>query len=360
MQDWYRFRKCILGVLIVQLSLAVFTTAQNKKSGVRIRKDETDQRVDVLVNGKPFTSYVWSSDLKRPILYPIRTATGTTVTRGFPLEPRTGESVDHPHQVGLWLSYGDVNGVDFWNNSIYRKPEERQHMGTVVHRRIVRTRNGSSRGDLKVEADWLMPNGKVILNETTEFVFRAGKDLRSIDRITTLTTLDQKVVFNDSKEGMFGMRVSRELEQPAKEPIRLVGANGQPSAEKILDNRNISGEYRSSEGKIGDDVWGTRAKWALLSGKVGGEEITLAIFDDPKNVGFPTYWMTRGYGLFAANPLGQKAYATEKREQDIKEMKFTLGPKRSVRFRFRLVILSQKETPEQIESLYREFIKESK
>ena len=359
MQKFYCFRKYLPSLLLIQLSLAVFINAQNSKS-VQIRKDEAKKRVDVLVDGKLFTSYIWSSNLKRPILYPIKTSKGTSVTRGFPLEPRTGESVDHPHQVGLWLSYGDVNGIDFWNNSIYRRPEEVKHMGTVVHRKIIRTTSGNSRGDLKVQADWLMPDGKVILNETTEFVFRAGKDFRSIDRITMLRALDQNVIFNDTKEGMFGMRVSRELEQPAKEPIRLVGADGQPSAERILDNKNISGEYSSSEGKVGDDVWGTRAKWALLSGKVDGEEITLAIFDDPKNVGFPTYWMTRGYGLFAANPLGQKAYATEKREQDIKEMKFTLGPKRSVRFRFRLVILSQKETPEQIESLYREFIKESK
>ena len=39
-------------------------------------------------------------------------------SRGFPLEPRPGERVDHPHpQRGSWLNYGSVNGVDFWNNS---------------------------------------------------------------------------------------------------------------------------------------------------------------------------------------------------------------------------------------------------
>ena len=51
--------------------------------------------------GKPFTSYVWPERLAKPVLYPIRTARGTIVTRGFPLDPRPGERVDHPHQVGL-------------------------------------------------------------------------------------------------------------------------------------------------------------------------------------------------------------------------------------------------------------------
>ena len=45
------------------------------------------------------------------------------VTRGFPLEPRPGERVDHPHHVGLWFNHGDVNGVDFWNNSESLRPE---------------------------------------------------------------------------------------------------------------------------------------------------------------------------------------------------------------------------------------------
>ena len=84
---------------------------------VEVVRKEADRRVDVLVDGKPFTSYIWPTTLKKPVLFPIRTAKGTLVTRGFPLEPRAGERVDHPHHVGLWFNYGDVNGIDFWNNS---------------------------------------------------------------------------------------------------------------------------------------------------------------------------------------------------------------------------------------------------
>ena len=86
-------------------------------SGVEVKVNEAAKRVDVTIDGKPFTSYIWPATLKKPVLYPLRTAKGTLVTRGFPLDPRKGERVDHPHHVGMWLNHGDVNGLDFWNNS---------------------------------------------------------------------------------------------------------------------------------------------------------------------------------------------------------------------------------------------------
>jgi hypothetical protein len=340
------------------ISCAIFSlcfSSGAQGQGVVVARNDKVQRVDVLIDGRPFTSYVWAEELKKPILFPLRTANGTIITRGFPIEPRAGESIDHPHQAGLWFNYGDVNGVDFWNNSIYRSKQETARMGSILHRRIVSTKNGKTQGELLVEMDWLMPDGERILREDTKFVFHAGKDYRSIDRITTLTAIDKKVVFNDSKEGLFGLRVRRELEQPTKEPIRLTDAEGKPSEKPVLDNTNVSGEYLSSEGKIGDEVWGTRARWASLSGKVGNEDITIAILDDPQNLGFPTYWMARGYGLFAANPLGQKAYSSEKKEPVVREMKLTLEPKKSVTFRFRIVIFSSKATPAQIDSQYKDF-----
>lgn len=352
--------KLIIACLVLQtlIFLPFSANGQNKRAngrGVEIVENAEAERVDVLIDGAPFTSYLWAKNLKKPVLYPVRTANGTIITRGYPLEAREGESVDHPHQIGLWLNYGDVNGIDFWNNSTARKPEELEHMGSVVHRRVVKTKNGKTSGQLQVTMDWVMPDGAVVLREATTFIFRAEKNLRSIDRITTLTALDRRVLFNDSKEGFIGLRVRRELEQPAEKPIRLTDAGGKPSEKPVLDNRKVSGEFRSSEGKTGDDVWGTRARWATLSGTVDGEPVTIAIFDHPKNVGFPTYWMARGYGLFAANPLGQKAYSTEKKEPETKELKFTLEPNESVTFRYRISIFSQKTQPAQIETQYQNF-----
>ncbi len=193
------------------------------------------------------------------------------------------------------------------------------------------------------------------MRETTRFVFHAGPNSRAVDRITTLTALDRPVVFKDNKEGVLGLRVRRELEQPADKPEIYTDASGKPTAVAKLDNTGVTGQYRSSEGKTGDAVWGTRARWTTLAGKVGTEDVTLAILDHPKNAGHPTYWHARGYGLFAANPLGQEALSGGK-----DKLNFTLEPKQSVTFRHRLLILSGPTAPAEIEKQYSRFVEELK
>jgi hypothetical protein len=347
-------RSC-LAVMSLMLLTGGATPAQQKGRGVSVVPNEAARRVDILVDGRPFTSYIWPETQKKPVLYPLNAADGTPVTRGFPLEPRPGERVDHPHHAGLWFNYGDVNGVDFWNNSNALAPEAQNKMGTIVHRRIVSTKGGKDSGELVVEMDWMMPGGKAILRETTKFVFHAGPNMRVVDRITTLTALDERVVFRDNKEGVIGMRVRRELEQPSKEPLVFTDASGKATAVAKLDNTGVSGEYLSSEGMKGDAVWGTRGRWTMLTGTVGQNPITLAILDHPKNPGYPTYWHARGYGLFAANPFGQEVFSNGK-----EKLNFTLKPKQSVTLRHRLLILSLTATSAQIEEQQRRFVTEVK
>ncbi len=340
-----------LGLTLLTLISLTFTTHAQER-GVRVVKNEAAKRVDISIDGQLFTSYVWPDSLKVPVLYPLRTSTGTVVTRGFPLEPRAGERVDHPHHAGFWLNYGNVNGVDFWNNSTAVSVEQQSKMGTVVFRRITKASGGKDRGELQVETDWIMPDGKPILREVTTFVFSGGPGTRTVDRITTLTALDQVVSFKDDKEGMVGLRVRRELEQPSNEPLVFTDASGRPTTVKVLDNTGVTGLYHSSEGKTGDAAWGTRGRWMMLKGEVNKEQIELVMLDHPKNVGFPTYWHARGYGLFAANPLGQAVFSNGK-----EKLEFALQPKQSVTFRYRLLIASGPITTDQIETQYKQFAK---
>src|SRR5881396_3735394 len=91
--------------------------------------------------------------LKKPTLYPLRTASGKLVTRGWPLEPRPGERVDHPHHVGLWFTYSDVNGLDFWNNSDAIPAARAPKMGTILHRAVRHVESGQGAGALEVTAE---------------------------------------------------------------------------------------------------------------------------------------------------------------------------------------------------------------
>src|SRR5258708_18530162 len=100
-------------LLVGGLGLVINLSAEKPDKGVLVVEDSFHQGVDVPIDGKPFTSYVWPLPLKKPVLYPLVTGDGITVTRGYPLEPRPDERVDHPHHAGLWFNYGSVNGFDF-------------------------------------------------------------------------------------------------------------------------------------------------------------------------------------------------------------------------------------------------------
>jgi methane monooxygenase PmoA-like len=324
--------------------------APGPTSVVTVTPNEGARRVDVSIGGKPFTSYIWPERLKKPVLYPLRAATGTLVTRGWPFDPRPGERIDHPHHVGLWFDYGDVNGVDFWNNSDALKPEEQAKMGVIVHRSIVEARGGADSGTLVADMDWIGPGGVTFVRERATFVCSGDMSRRIIDRVTTLTAVGRAVTFNDNKEGLFGLRVARQLEQPSTTPEVFTDASGRETAVKALDNTGVSGSYTSSEGKTGDAVWGTRGRWTMLTGHIG-EPLTLAILDHPKNFGYPTHWHARGYGLFAANPIGQKALTEGKQPPT----NLVLEPGVPVTFRYRVLILEGVAAPDAIEREFSAF-----
>ena len=319
-------------------------------AAVTVTPNEAARRVDIAIGGKPFTSYIWPERVKKPVLDPIRSASGTPVTRGWPLNPRPGERADHPHHVGLWFNYESVNGIDFWNNSDAIKPQDAPKMGTIVHRRIVSAKSGADRGELVTESDWVLPGGKTLMHERTQFVFSGDSTTRTIERIATLTALDQRVVFADAKDGMLGMRVARSLEQPSTEPLVFEDIAGRKTEVPVMDNAGVTGEYQSAEGKKGDAVWATRARWTMLTGSIGDEALTIAMIDHPKNPGFPTYWHARGYGLFAANPLGQKIFSNGR-----ETMNFALEPGASATFRYRIVVLEGRAPAERLEREFTDF-----
>jgi hypothetical protein len=149
-------------------------------TGVQVVANDSGRRTRQ-IDGKPFTSYIYPDTLKKPVLYPLLTAAGTPVTRGFPLEPRPRERFDHPHHVGLWFNHGDVNGLDFWNNSTDIPAARAPKMGTILHKRVVEAKSGGDRGELAVEMTWVTPDGVALLREDTRFIFRGTPADRTVD-----------------------------------------------------------------------------------------------------------------------------------------------------------------------------------
>ncbi|MCO5236985.1 MAG: PmoA family protein [Chitinophagaceae bacterium] len=331
--------------ILPALFLISCNSSEQKKEGqddtgngakVELTDVPADQKVDITIDGKPFTTYCYSDTLMKQILYPVLTEGGNPVTRGWPIAYRPGERTDHPHQRGLWLNYGDVNGYDFWGNSYQIAPDVRKiHCGRIQHVKIDRVQSGTGQGTLITEERWLDPFGKELLAEKTTYHFTADGSNRIIDRITTLTATDSAVHFKDTKEGMFAIRVNHQLELPMKEAAVFKDAQGNPTTVKSDADEEVTGNYSSSEGVTGDSVWATRAKWMNLYGSINNEKVSLVICDHPKNLNYPTYWHARGYGLFSANPLGEHDFTDGKQS-----LNFTLAPKESVTLRYRVIISS--------------------
>lgn len=334
-----------LALLTASFTVAAGAYAAPPAKGVQVVADEAHRRVDITIDGTAFTSYIWPTTLKKPALYPIIDADGDTITRGYPLDVRPGERVDHPHQAGLWFNHESVNGFDFWNNSDAIPPERRAKMGTVLQTRIVSTKSGADLGELVVESVWVTGDNKQILNQTTRYVFMRRSHARVIDEVITLRALDQ-VVFKDAKDGLLGLRVASWLESPEEKGGIFLDASGNPTkvdAAPAGGSDPATGEYLTSEGVKGTAAWGTSGRWCALTGHTGAHTVTVAIIDNPANPGYPTWWHARGYGLFAANPLGRSIFDPKQ-----PPLNFTLEKDQSATFRYRIVLYSYATGPKEL------------
>lgn len=310
--------------LVLQTALLFPAGLHAENLEIRIVKSD-EARIDILAGDQPFTSYYYGLGWSKPIFHPLRSPSGHVVTRAYPMEfGIAAESHDHWHHESLWFTYGDVNGVDFWA----RREAGRggAESGKIRHARFSRLESGRS-GRLEAEADWIAPDGRLLLKQKTLAVFRAGPAARRIDLTIELTAQNEPVTFGDTKEGMLGLRVAPSLRE------------------------DHTGAYLNAEGLRKEaKVWGKRSSWVALHGQVQGENLTLAVFNHPVSVGFPTYWHARGYGLFAANPFGRRDF-----EKGAEAMNYRLAPKQSATFRYRILIHAGSLSAEQLQQEFESF-----
>ena len=291
------------------------------------------EQVAVEIDGKPFTVFhVAGKDVNRPYLYPLRTASGKSVMRSFP--PGEGESTDHPHHAGLFYGHGDVNGFNYWAIQNVATPAGRGSAtrGRIVLKELTSAKGGQESGTIDVVLDWLTPDGKPLLTEKRRMTFHAHKDLRIIDFDFDFAALAEKVVFRDTKEGTFAMRMATPLEErQSARPGKLVNAQG-------------------AEGE--PNVWGKRSEWVDYSGELDGERVGVAMMDHPGNPRHPTYWHSRGYGLHSINPFGVSDFLNDK----TKNGSLPLEPGEHVRFRYRVVV-HPGLAKDKIAELYKQYVK---
>ena len=278
--------------LLALLVSSAFPAILAGEESVELRR-QGDQ-IDILIGGRPFAIYSFDPAVAKPYLFPLRSAQGTVVTRGFPMVTDiSGEDHDEPHQRAMYFAHGDINGFDFWGEAAFPRwsRHSRATFGRTVFRKLDEIRGGTESGTLQAQFDLLTSNGQAIAEETQAFTFRGDSDSRTIDCEFTIRAANTPVKMGDTKEGTFAIRLVKALEPPFGHMMNSNGATDEKT------------------------IWGKQADWVDYSGTVDGEAVGVAVFDNPQNLRHPTYWHARHYGLLAANPFGVREF-THDRHQD--------------------------------------------
>jgi hypothetical protein len=269
----FHFTAIAVVVLMGSAASAQFSVAQHA------------DRVDILDKGELFTSYRFLSGSK-PVLWPIIGPDQQKMTRSYPVDDSVdGEAKDHPHHRGLWMTFGDVDGGDWWAEGPGR--------GRVEHRRVIEALADGPTARVTAEHRWIKPQGDSreptsVLKEICRYTFRSNADEKIIDCEYLLATDSPQVTFGDTKEGMFAIRVP-----------------------ETMRGDRPGGELLNSEGDRGGDVWGKSARWVDYSGPAvpdGKAIYGIAILIHPDSFRAAGLWHARTYGLFAHNPFGIKDF----------------------------------------------------
>jgi hypothetical protein len=242
--------------------------------------------VAITIDGQPFSNFFYGSAYTKPYLAPLRTASGLVVTRRWPMDNAEGDSHDHPHHKGLFIGYGDINGVNFWETEADSKVsgDNPKAKGTIALASVGDIKPGKKSGSIAITFNWNAPEKGVVLEEERVLTIGAEKDIRIVDVDSTFTAKTD-VKYGDTKEGFFAIRVADSI----------AGKNG--------------GLMTNSEGaQTEKNIWGKRADWVDYDGTVEGQKVGIVIFDNPANLHHPPRWHSRDYGLFAVNPFGAKEF----------------------------------------------------
>lgn len=280
-----------------------------------------NEKIAVEIDGKPFTDLYIGAQTYKPYLHPLRTADGKAVTRGYPMLPDVpGEKRDEPHQRGMWFSHGDVNGYNFWAGEPGQTLAPRfKGWGKIVLERVGKIANGRKSGSLAATFLWKTSTGETLLVESRTMTFYSDPQVRMLDFDATLSP-QQEVVFGDTKEGTFAIRLAAPLEQDQPKDIAEPKRTG-----KIVNAQNKSTEK---------NTWGKRSEWVDYSGLLDGATYGVAVLEHPSNPRYPTYWHVRGYGLLSANIFGLKDFENDKS----RDGSLTIRPGQPLRFRYRVII----------------------
>src|SRR3954451_11805577 len=307
----------LVSALIVPAFARAEVTVERNKQGVAVK-----------IDGQPFTQYLTNAG-HSPSMYPLIGPTGKPVTRSYPFTAPTKDGTkDHPHHQSFWFTHDKVNGINFWAAN---KNDEKGDSGAhIAHREFVDVSSKGATARIVTKNDWMNGDKRVCEDQRT-FIFGKGPaDSRWIDFTIIIKATDGDVTFGDTKEGSFAVRVADSMRVEAKQGGHIVNSDGKENAA----------------------AWGLPARWVDYTGPVDGETVGIAIMSHPTSFHPLPRWHVRTYGLFAANPFGQKDFPDP---DAAKQGEYTIKKGDSITLRYRVLLHNGKTDPIEINRAFSEF-----
>ncbi|MCU0454863.1 MAG: PmoA family protein [Bacteroidales bacterium] len=254
-------RKLLSGILLL-LSGAVITLPLQ---GAKITAVKVGSKINVTINGKYFTSYIFSEDEKYPFFYPVNgPLSGGSVT--------SMRNAEYPHHSSLFFGCDLVNGGNYWQEGLER--------GRIISVNAEIIKQGGDTVIITDECIWSRPGAISPVKDTRKYTITAPSgSMTQIDVEITMEMLID-VVIKKTNHSLFSARMAADLSVK----------NG--------------GTMINAEGLLGEPgTFGKGSPWIDFYGKRGTMTEGLAILQHPSNPWYPSPWFTRDYGFMSPTPM---------------------------------------------------------
>ncbi len=269
---------------VLLTTILLVSAYTNCLAALDVTVERSEQGAVVRIDGELFAEYR-THPIHQPAIWPIIGPSGKPMTRSYPVGPLLEtELEDHPHHHSLWVTHQDVNGHDFWAPRDEEKPKNERKI--IKHLEFSKIAIEDNEAVIVTRNRWLAGVDHPMCEDERTWVFGADEESRWIDCTIKIIASHGEVTFGDIKDGFFSLRVAGTMKVDAE----------------------LGGQVVNSRGQTGKGAWAMPAEWVDYYGPVEGETVGAAIFSHPANFQHPCRWHVRSYGLFTANPFGEKEF----------------------------------------------------
>jgi len=233
--------------------------------GAKITAERAGSKINITIDDKFFTSYIFSADEKYPFFYPVN----GPVSGGSVTSMRNGE---YPHHSSLFFGCDMVNGGNYWQEGLER--------GRIISLNALITKQGGDSAIITDECIWNRPESISPVRDIRKIIITAPEEgIRQIDIEIRMEMLADVTILK-TNHSLFSARIAYDL--------------------SVLNGGTII----NAEGlKNEKETFGQPSPWIDYYGPRGKGIEGLAILQHPSNPWFPAPWFTRDYGFMSPTPM---------------------------------------------------------